>query len=244
MSASFAFHRGASARINGWALQSYRSALAHFDLLSNIEADLRVSARYGATATYTYIAETSWLDSVTPHRIQDYVVPMLNAGFLLQPSDACSHSFRAQAHLFTGFLHFVLKRNTIREKLPITIRLSAVLRSSSGPEVIDPRPASTLVNDLPGLEEAALRLQFGIPSTYRLRQGSWADFMQRVIMPHMQAKLARNRDLFTGLNVEDLPGLLRQCESLAPRCRSHPSHLASAAEKRKLFRDPVLVSWR
>ena len=99
------------------------------------------------------------------------------------------------------------------DRLAAIQSLAAVLR----PE--NTQPAISLLNDVAEQEDRLLRFQFGAEQVGQLTFIGWQEVGTRVYVPMWQNTVQEHADLFRGVTLDQLPGLLRAGDALYGRIR-------------------------
>jgi hypothetical protein len=209
-------------------------ALAQWQLLADIEADRRIAKAYGASAVADWIQRSSLANISVAICLANVIEPAAARGQLLPIAEACRawHN-RIEPHWGAALTN---EMRAAEHKSPkaglnaLVIRLGALQYTGGANAPYDPRPSTTLFENLSSLEDAALRNEApSLPAG--LHRTEIAEIGSAVLLPQMQEEVARNVESFKNRSIRDLPELVRCAAGLAAAYREDPRYLFAKSQR-------------
>ncbi len=204
-----------------WAVEKLQAAyyrhLSQWYLFADLQADLKVAAKYGAFSVSSWIQRSELAKYCVVECLAFRIVPLAEDGVLLPVSETCQ-AFHAlfedewlksiKSQLIAG------ERNSVALS-PTVLRLGALQNGLQAGGGMDPRSAARTFDDLSSLEESAVRNEVDISSYPVLVRPEGANMAGAVLIPLMQKELDRNAELVSSWTLMGLPDLVGKKKELA-----------------------------
>jgi hypothetical protein len=104
---------------------------------------------------------------------------------------------------------------------PLKERIAAIEHLPAGDISPDDPPATTLLADVPALENQLLATLVNPDAIGKLKPIDWGEVCAQVYLPQWTALVKANTDVLSGLKPETLPQLATDLKTLGKRCRGH-----------------------
>jgi len=104
---------------------------------------------------------------------------------------------------------------------PLKERIAAVEHLPAGDISRDDPPATTLLADVPALENQLLATLVNPDAAGKLKPIDWREVCARVYLPQWTALLKANPDVLSGVTPESLPQLAADAKTFGKRCKDH-----------------------
>jgi hypothetical protein len=217
---------------------TYSRLVTGWELLADIEADRRIAGRYGASTVADYLQRSYLAEISVPACLNSVLAPAASRGQLLPIAESCG-LYHAQMEpnwlaSLRGQMSKAERGNPKQVGIsPVLVRLGALQNAAEVTHAADPRPATTLFQDLPYLEEATLRNELG--SLPPLQRGTVEQLGVSVLIPHLREEVARNAKLVAGRKLSDIPDLIGRAPDLAASYCEHRGYLLAPIQRQAMI---------
>jgi hypothetical protein len=230
---------GRRVRLAGWFLRHHVTLLNNWELLAEIEADRRTARCYGASTVADWL-QRYYLSAISvPACLNAIVAPSAARGQLLPVAESCRvyHNLM-EPNWLTSLRAEMTKAERATPKpvalSAIAIRLGALQNTAEVAHANDPRPAASLFEDLPSLEETAVRNELGkLPDPFS--RGAVEDLGGSILIPQMQEEVARNAKMLAGCRPPDIPDLIQRAPELAASYCEDRQFLLAPAQRQAMI---------
>jgi hypothetical protein len=217
---------------------TYSRLVTGWEILADIEADRRVAGRYGASNVADYVQRYYLAEISVPACLNSVVAPAASRGQLLPIAESCRlyHTQMEPNWLASlrGQMNKAERGNPKQVGLsPVLIRLGALQNAAEVAAASDPRPATTLFQDLLYLEEATLRNELG--SLPPLQRGAVEQLGISVLIPQMREEVDRNAKVLAGRKLFDIPDLIGRAPELAASYCEHRGYLLAPVQRQAMI---------
>ena len=149
--------------------------------------------------------------------------PVLRAGFLPPLTEGFDQFVRSStiSAIVTSALDAELKEgktDPYDTHPPLKERIAAVANLPAGDRAAGDPPASSLLDDLPALENQLLATLASAEAATKLQRIGWSDVGARVYVPQWASLVKGNTAVLSGLTPESLPKWAGDMKTLGSRC--------------------------
>jgi hypothetical protein len=221
-------------RASVWLLTRLNRNISSWHLLADIQADLRVAGKLGASSVSSWIEKTWQAEGLLQGFANNFVSPALQCERIVPIAESYASLLAFSVEQWGK----VLASN---QPSPYRTRLEYLRALNAAGPVFDSRPALQLIANLESIEERVVRLEFQLRAGVPLRRVGLAEYGDQVIVPLMRSEIERNARIFDGKTIENVPELARTVKDWGSAYLARPGFLLDANQR--LANAPNLLVW-